>query len=55
MNETARLDEFDREEWRVVSRLFRPDWTEEDFNREWDDFQKLKTAELERRAAGGLQ
>lgn len=44
----ARLDEFDKDEWRDVARLLRPDWTDADFDRAWDDFQRMK-AERARR------
>ena len=38
----TRLDEFDRLEWWDVARKLRPDWTEEDFDAAWDEFQRLK-------------
>jgi hypothetical protein len=38
----TRLDEFDREEWWDVARKLRPDWTREQFDAEWDDFQRSK-------------
>jgi hypothetical protein len=44
-----RLDEFNRDEWYDVARILRPDWTEEDFDREWKEFQAAK-AEHERKA-----
>lgn len=47
---TARLDEFDKDEWREVVRLVRPDWTDEQFDEAWDDFQRMK-AERQRRLA----
>ena len=37
-----RLDEFDKTEWRDVARLLRPDWTDEDLDREWADFLEFK-------------
>jgi len=49
---TARLNEYDKEEWRLVARQFGPDWTEEQFDAAWDEFCRLK-AEHERRK--GLQ
>lgn len=39
-----RLDELDETEWRDVAKQLRPDWTEEDLQREWRDFQAMKTA-----------
>lgn len=36
------LDEFTKEEWREVSRLARPDWTEEQFEKYWDEFVAMK-------------
>jgi hypothetical protein len=38
----VKLDEFDKNEWRDVARLLRPDWDDEDFDRAWDEFVKLK-------------
>jgi hypothetical protein len=38
----ARLNEFDREEWRDIARIFRPDWTEEDFDDAWKEFIEMK-------------
>ena len=48
----TRLDEHDENEWRDVARILRPDWTDEDFTREWAEFQRDK-AEHQRKA--GLQ
>lgn len=45
----APLNEFEKEEWRDVARLFRPDWTEEDFDREWIEFQTMKAERLAKR------
>jgi hypothetical protein len=39
-----RLDEYDEIEWRAVARQLRPDWTDEDLQREWRDFQAMKAA-----------
>jgi hypothetical protein len=41
-NSQARLDEFDKTEWRDVTRKLRPDWTEEQFEQEWAAFQAAK-------------
>ena len=38
----ARLDEFDKTEWRDVARRLRPDWTEADFEREWNAYFEWK-------------
>lgn len=38
----VRLTEFDKDEWRDVARKLCPDWTDEDFEREWAAFQKFK-------------
>ena len=40
--EETRLDEFDKTEWQDVARLLRPDWTDEDFEREWEAFVEWK-------------
>lgn len=37
-----RLDEFDKDEWRLVARRLRPDWSDVDFDREWAAFQEMK-------------
>lgn len=42
MADETRLDEIDKEEWRLVSRQLRPDWTEEDFEAAWIEFMELK-------------
>ena len=42
----TKLNEFDKEEWRLVARRLRPDWSDEEFDRHWEDFQRDK----ERRA-----
>lgn len=38
----ARLDEFDRDEWRDVVRRLRPDWTERRFDEAWAAFCAMK-------------
>ena len=38
----ARLDEFDKEEWRDIARKLHPDWTDEEFNVAWKEFCKMK-------------
>jgi hypothetical protein len=40
----ARLDQFDKDEWRDVTRIRCPNWTEADFKREWAEFQRIKAA-----------
>jgi hypothetical protein len=37
-----RLDEYDKIEWRDVARLLRPDWDDEDFEREWAEFMRIR-------------
>lgn len=41
-SDDAHLDEFDRDEWRDVVRLVRPDWSDERFDAEWDRFVEMK-------------
>jgi hypothetical protein len=36
------LNEFDKEEWRLVARQFRPDWSDEDFDEAWAEFAEMK-------------
>jgi len=36
--EDARLDEFDRDEWRDVCRHVRPDWSDAQFDEAWAEF-----------------
>ena len=38
----SRLDEYDRNEWRDIMRRLRPDMADADFDRAWDEFQRLK-------------
>jgi hypothetical protein len=38
----ARLDEHDRDEWRDVARVVRPDWTEAQFDAAWAEFVEMK-------------
>jgi hypothetical protein len=47
----ARLDEYDKTEWRDVCRKFRPDWTDEEFDAEWEQNLALREA---RRVLGGM-
>jgi len=37
-----KLTEFDKIEWRDVCRRLRPDWTDEQFEAAWIEFQTLK-------------
>jgi len=41
-SEAARLNEFDRDEWRDVARLVAPELNEEQFDRLWSEFCELK-------------
>lgn len=42
MHDEARLDELNKDEWRDVARIVRPDWTDKDFDASWDEFQEMK-------------
>lgn len=39
---SARLDQFDKVEWRDVVRRVRPDWTDEQFEQAWAEFIEMK-------------
>lgn len=41
-NRETRLDEFDKDEWREVHRMFKPDDTDEQFEAAWSEFQEMK-------------
>ncbi|CAN5361825.1 hypothetical protein BH09PSE4_BH09PSE4_17160 [soil metagenome] len=38
----ARLDGYDRDEWREVARRLRPDWSDAEFDRAWVEFVAMK-------------
>jgi hypothetical protein len=38
----CRLDEYDRTEWLGIMRKVRPDLSDEEFSKAWDEFQRLK-------------
>lgn len=38
----VRLDQMEKDEWRDACRRLRPDWTDEDFERAWAEFQAIK-------------
>lgn len=38
----TKLNKFSKEEWRDVVRRVRPDWTDEQFDSAWTEFQELK-------------
>lgn len=42
--EVIRLNEYDKEEWRLVVRHFAPHWTDEQFDAKWDEFCAYKAA-----------
>lgn len=42
MTEPARLDEFDKEEWRIVARRVWAAYTDEDFEKVWAGFIEFK-------------
>lgn len=37
-DDPVRLNEYDRDEWMVIARRLRPDWSEDDFAAAWDKF-----------------
>jgi hypothetical protein len=41
-----RFNSYTKDEWRSVVRLVRPDWTDEQFNAEWDFYQQRKATRL---------
>jgi hypothetical protein len=49
MNDT-RLDEYDKDEWRVIAQRLRPDLSDAEFDAMWADFCAEK-AERERQQA----
>lgn len=42
--------ELDKNEWYDVYRIFRPQATREEFEREWQEFQQLKAQYLKKRS-----
>lgn len=36
------LNEYDKTEWRDVAQKLRPDWTDEQFEKAWNEFVELK-------------
>lgn len=42
MTEDARLDELDKQEWRDVAKKVRPDLTDEEFEKMWEEFHREK-------------
>lgn len=36
------LNLLDKDEWREVCRKMRPDWTDEQFEEKWNEFQEIK-------------
>lgn len=52
MTDSTKLNEFDKDEWRDVSRKLRPDWTEEQFEEAWQEFVALKQHLTEQKDAG---
>lgn len=42
ISDAALLNEYDREEWRLIARQLRPDWTDTQFNAAWADFVAMK-------------
>ena len=48
----ARVDEYDKDEWRDVARQMCPDWTDEIFEQKWTEFCRLKAEHARKK---GLQ
>lgn len=44
MHEAARLDELDKDEFRRVAQLLRPELTDAQYDRMWSDFIRMKEA-----------
>lgn len=42
----VKLEEFDRNEWYDVYRIFKPNATPEQFNADWAEFQQYKAEHL---------
>jgi hypothetical protein len=38
----VRLDEFTKDEWRDIARKVCPEWTDEQFDEAWTEFENLK-------------
>lgn len=43
------MGELNADEWYDVYRQFKPDATREEFEADWEDFQRAKAAEMRRR------
>lgn len=43
----TRLDEYEKEEWRLVARELRPDWTDADFDAAWNEFCEMKRRKVQ--------
>ena len=41
-NDEARLDSFDKAEWRSIARMLKPEWTEAEFEAAWAEFVEMK-------------
>ena len=41
-HDETKLNEYDKEEWRLVQRAIRPDWTDEQFEEAWHEFVEMK-------------
>jgi len=44
MNTTAKLNEYDKDEWRSIAMTLKPNLTEDEFERMWVEFCALKAA-----------
>jgi len=40
------LNEFDKEEWRIIAVRLRPEWTEEEFEDSWNEFVALRVRKV---------
>lgn len=36
------LNDFDKDEWRIIAMRLRPEWTEDEFEDAWNEFVALK-------------
>ena len=36
------INEYSKDEWRDITRRLKPDWTDEQFEKAWSEFQEIK-------------
>ena len=46
-NDPEIINEYDKNEWRDVARILRPDWTDEQFEEAWLEFCELKRSKAQ--------